>query len=82
MSQFVIANHWTAALGGGTMLVAHWMFLLAAALELTLTKTRVEKEIEEIEKIESIELMSSLEEGSEEGAMDKNTSFGRIERQI
>jgi hypothetical protein len=34
--QFILANHWTAALGAGTMLLAHWMFLLAAALELVL----------------------------------------------
>jgi hypothetical protein len=36
--RFILANHWTAALGAGTMVLAHWMFLLAAALELVLNK--------------------------------------------
>jgi hypothetical protein len=58
--QFVIVNHWTAALGGGTMIVAHWMFLLAAALELVLKEKFVDAE--EISNTELLTVSSDAEE--------------------
>jgi hypothetical protein len=57
--QFIIANHWTAALAFGTMLVAHWMIFLAGALELALGKKYVDEdetantELDLFERIES-----------------------------
>jgi phage shock protein PspC (stress-responsive transcriptional regulator) len=40
--QFWIANHWTAGLVAGTMLMAHWMLFLAGALVLVLKMKKFE----------------------------------------
>jgi uncharacterized protein YjeT (DUF2065 family) len=39
----LFANHWTAALFGGTFLVAHWFFLGAAAIEIFVEKIRMKE---------------------------------------
>jgi uncharacterized protein YjeT (DUF2065 family) len=41
----LFANHWTAALFGGTFLVSHWCFLVAGAIELFIEKTTPMEEL-------------------------------------
>jgi len=32
--EFLVLNHWTASLAGGTMLVAHWLYFITGAIDL------------------------------------------------
>jgi phage shock protein PspC (stress-responsive transcriptional regulator) len=73
--QFWIANHWTAGLVAGTMLMAHWMLFLAGALALVLTET-----VEADDTMHASDKPISLSEETEVQG-DEEMLFERIESQ-
>ena len=64
--QYLISNHWTTAFAASTMLLAHWLYVIAAGMNLLLRQacfvSKGHAETEHVKYVEETEHVTDVEE--------------------